>query len=346
MAAALLLEQGYQVTGLFMTIYGEELKLEENARHACYGPGEEEDMEAAAQVCQKLSIPFCAVDLRKEFSQHVLTYFRSEYLAGRTPNPCVICNQRLKFDFLSQRAGQAGFKTDYFATGHYARIERDEERYYLAKARDNSKDQSYFLYALTQEQLARIIFPLGDYTKVEVREVARKFGLHTAELPESQDFIAGGDYSPLFTPDQVRPGEIVDQDGKVLGKHRGIIHYTVGQRKGLGIQSPWPLYVERIDAQKNQIVVAKKESIFSRGLIAAHISQTTAENIGSGREVTAKIRIKSPGAAAQAKILDGERLDVIFKEPQLAVTPGQSVVLYSAHRVLGGGIIENSLDGG
>lgn len=342
-AAALLKEKGYSVIGITMEIFDGSIAVEEAARHACYGPGEEEDVAAATAVCEKLDIPYFVFDLRREYRKHVIDYFKSEYLVGRTPNPCIVCNRRLKFGFMLEKAKAAGIDFQYFATGHYARIEKYDDRFVLKKAVDTIKDQTYFLYGLTQQQLAHTIFPLGTYTKDRVREIAQSFGLETANRPESQDFIAGRDYSPLFTEAEIRPGDIVDEDGCLLGKHRGIIHYTVGQRRGLGIASDRPLYVMDIDADKNRLIVGAKKNLFSKGLIASDLNFLALESLKQPYEVKARIRLRHTAAEATVYPDLKDTVKVLFKEPQTAITPGQSVVFYRDDTVFGGGVIEKAL---
>ena len=342
-AAALLKEKGYDVIGVAMVTFDPSMPVKGSEKHGCYGPGEEDDVKAAAAVCEKLDIPFHVIDLRKEFRAHVVDYFRSEYLAGRTPNPCVVCNHRLKFGFLLEKTKQVGGDFDLFATGHYAQIVRSEGRFLLKKAADPSKDQTYFLYALTQEQLSRTLFPVGAYTKSQIREMARFLGLETAYRPESQDFISGADYSSFFCEEEIRQGEIVDETGRILGRHRGIIHYTVGQRKGLGIASARPVYALRIDAQNNRIVVGDKGRLFSEGLIAADINLIAVARLDGPCKVTTKIRLQHRETAATLFPHGADKVKIIFDEPQISVTPGQSAVFYREGIVLGGGVIEQAL---
>ncbi|MGD8722325.1 MAG: tRNA 2-thiouridine(34) synthase MnmA [Desulfobacterales bacterium] len=338
-AAALLQKQDYTVCGLTMEIYDENLDVDRSARHACYGPGEKEDVESAAAICQKLKIPFHTIDLRQEYQNHVIQYFRKEYLDGKTPNPCVVCNQRLKFGFLLEKARQDGLDFDYFATGHYARIENIGGRFLLKRAADSAKDQTYFLYGLTQQQLARTLLPLGDHTKQQVRDIAGSLGLQTANREESQDFIDGGDYSILFDQKEIKAGDIVNEAGRVLGKHRGIIHYTIGQRRGLGIASQHPLYVHRIDAARNRIIVSSQENR-SRGLVAKDLNLTGIDRIENPLDdVQVKIRLRHQAADATVYPAVNHKTKIVFKRPQLSVTPGQSVVIYRGNTVLGGGII-------
>jgi tRNA-specific 2-thiouridylase len=338
-AAALLKMQGYTVCGLTMEIYDETLGVDRPARHACYGPGEKKDVESATAVCQKLEIPFHTIDLRQEYQNHVIQYFRNEYLEGKTPNPCVVCNQKLKFGFLLEKARQAGLEFDYFATGHYARIENVSGRFLLKRAADSAKDQTYFLYGLTQQQLARTLLPLGDHTKQQVRDMARSLGLQTANREESQDFIDGGDYSILFDQKEIQAGNIVNRAGRVLGKHRGIIHYTIGQRRGLGVASRQPLYVHRIDAAHNRIIVGNQENR-SRGLMAADLNLIGIDRIDQPLDdVQVKIRLRHKAADATVYPTKDNKTKILFKTPQMSVTPGQSAVIYAGDTVLGGGII-------
>ncbi|MBT8331491.1 MAG: tRNA 2-thiouridine(34) synthase MnmA [Deltaproteobacteria bacterium] len=342
-AAALLQKQNYSVYGTTMEIYDESQGIDESAKHACYGPGEKEDVASAAAICEKLNIPFHTIDLRQEYQNHVIQYFRNEYLGGKTPNPCVVCNQKLKFGFLLEKARQAGLEFDYFATGHYARIENAGGRYLLKRAADHSKDQSYFLYGLTQQQLAHTILPLGSHTKQQVREIARSLGLQTAEREESQDFIDGGDYSILFAKNEIKTGDIVDEAGQVLGTHRGIIHNTIGQRRGLGIASDRPLYVHRIDASQNRIIVSNHENL-SNGLLAVDLNLIGINRIEQPlNDVQVKIRLRHKAADATVYPAEGRHTRIRFKAPQMSVTPGQSAVIYAGDTVLGGGIISSAL---
>ena len=342
-AAILLKEEGHKVMGISMEIFDGSMPVNAPERHTCYGPGEKKDIEIAASFCKDLGIPFYTLDLKNKFRDHVIKYFKREYLKGRTPNPCVVCNQQIKFGFLLEKARIAGVDFDLFATGHYARIVKYNNRFLLKKAKDLSKDQSYFLYTLTPEQLSRTIFPVGSHTKHEVRAIARSLGLVNAERPESQDFIAGCSYSLLFGHDSVKEGPITDEGGNILGRHKGIIHYTVGQRKGLGIASSKPLYVLRIDAKGNRIVVGEREMLRSKGLVAADLNLIAVDRLDHPCKVTAKIRLKHKGATATVFPMAHGRIKLIFDKPQEAVTPGQSVVLFLNDTVLGGGIIEYAL---
>lgn len=342
-AAVLLQDQGYEVIGLTMEIYDGSLALEEDGPHACYGPGEKEDVAMAASVCKNLNIPHHVVDLKEEYKNYVIKYFKDEYLIGRTPNPCIVCNRQLKFGFLLDKARAAGIDFNYFATGHYARIVKSGARYLLKKASDRSKDQTYFLYGLSQKQLAQVVFPLGTYTKPQVRELARALGLETADLPESQDFIDGRNYAPLFAESEIREGEVVDENGCLLGKHRGIIHYTVGQRRGLGIAADRPRYIIDIDAENNLLIVGDKKSLYARGLIASELNLLAVASLDRPYHVQARIRLRHTAADATVYPYRRNQAKILFQRPQKAVAPGQSVVLYSGDTVFGGGVIEKAL---
>jgi len=341
-AAVLLLEKGFDVVGVSMSIYDGPDIAKQSASHSCYSPGEKDNTESAAAVCQQIGIPFRVIDLKTEFRHHVIDYVRREYLTGRTPNPCITCNRYLKFGFLPDMAKKAGVCFDYFATGHYARIVKVKNRFMLKKPADISKDQTYFLYALTQQQLSQTLFPLGDYSKKHVRKLAHSYGLETAERPESQDFISGN-YASLFDTEELRPGDIVDARGKVIGQHRGIVYYTVGQRRGLGIAHSTPLYVMAIDTASNRIIVGEKESLYTFGLIAENVKLNQISNIDRPYHVTAKIRLRTQPAQATVFPYNKDKIKVIFEKEQKAITPGQSVVLYTGDIIFGGGIIQKTI---
>ena len=341
-AAALLKEKGYEVIGVTMKVWDGETLPANGTRHACYGPGEEEDLEDARKVAQVLGIPLNIFNLRQEYKIEVLDYFCHEYLSGRTPNPCIRCNRRVKFDALLEKARDTGIEFDYFATGHYARVEHDESgsRYLLKKAKDMAKDQSYFLFALSQEQLSNSLFPLGNHTKEEVRKMARDLELGIDDKSESQDFFAG-DYSSLLGK-VARPGPILNKEGEILGEHRGIPFYTIGQRKGLAISSKEPLYVTAIDQEKNVIVVGPKEEVYGDELVAMELNWIAIQELSRPVDVKAKIRYLHKEAEAMVIPLDEDKVHVKFKEPQMAITPGQAVVFYDDDIVIGGGAIERA----
>ncbi|HEY9055059.1 MAG TPA: tRNA 2-thiouridine(34) synthase MnmA [Rectinemataceae bacterium] len=349
LAAAILVDEGYRVLGLTMKIWKGAFKIQENLKHACFGPGEEEDIASCERLCTRLGIDYAVIDLADEYEAKVLDYFRSEYETGRTPNPCVVCNRELKFGFLLERARASGLSFDFFATGHYARKESLNEVTFLRRAADESKDQSYFLYGLDSERLESILFPLGDMTKSQVRELARAHGLEAAEKPESQDFIAGGDYAPLFEDRSCEPGDIVDSSGTILGRHRGLPYYTVGQRRGLGISiGPEPLYVLGLDGARNRVVVGPNSGLFSDGLASSNFRFQDPRM--AGREIpisegwTAKIRQNHKPVPCSVR--SNGPVEISFDIAQRAVAPGQSVVLYSAEGlVMGGGVIDRALHG-
>ena len=342
-AAALLKEEGYEVIGVTMKIWDGGTISKEGARHACYGPGEEEDIKDAQKVAQILGIPFYIFDLKQEYKTFVLDYFSHEYLSGRTPNPCIMCNQRVKFGAMVKKIYDSGVKFDYFATGHYARVEYDQvqHRYLLKKARDSRKDQTYFLYPLSQEQLRYSLFPLGNYTKEEVRIIAQDLGLGINDKPESQNFITGG-YSSFFKS-STQPGPILNKQGEILGKHRGIPFYTIGQRKGLKISSGERLYVTDIDQKRNTIVVGRKEALFGGELIANNLNWISMKKLKKPIKAKAKIRYLHREAEVEVIPLDKEKIHVKFKEPQIAITLGQAIVFYDGDVVVGGGVIEKRI---
>jgi len=340
-AAALLKEEGYEVVGVTMRIWDGQRLPKRGTRGCCYGP-DEEDIEDARRVAQALGIPFHVFDLRLEYKTEVLDYVLQEYLSGRTPNPCVRCNRSVKLDKLVEKAWQAGIGFDYVATGHYARVEWEESkgRYLLRKARDETKDQSYFLFSLSQAQLGRCLFPLGNHTKKEVRRLASDFDLGMDDRPESQDFIAGG-YSSLLGA-AARPGPILDRQGNILGEHRGIPFYTIGQRKGLSISMGKPLYVTSINHERNAVVVGTKEELYGDELICANLNWIAIPGLKHPTEVKAKIRYSHTETEAVIAPLGKDEVHVKFEEPQMAITPGQAIVFYSRDVVLGGGTIERT----
>ncbi len=343
-AAHLLIEQGYEVIGITMKIYDPSVTSLPAMRDACFGPHEEKDIESARDICRMLRIPFYCVDLKQEYRSIVLEYFRHEYLGGRTPNPCIVCNRRIKFGLLIEKAWQSGICFDYFATGHYARIDKLEKRFVLRKAVDLHKDQTYFLYSLSQEQLSKTIFPLGDLTKSQVRRLAKTIGLPSADRSESQDFIGGGKYQLLFSSQEIMPGEIVDEHGNILGEHKGLIFYTVGQRKGLRIAAREPLYVIRIEAEKNRIVVGPRSRLFNRRMLVSKVNFISIDSLQEPIKATVKIRYKHEGAPATIQPHNKEGVLVTFHSPQRAITPGQSAVFYSGDCVVGGGVITEVLE--
>lgn len=334
-AAALLREQGYEVVGLTMCF---NLAERDGEKPSCCGLTGIED---ARRVCQKLGIRHYLINLQKDFDKDVIRNFYQEYAGGRTPNPCVRCNQFIKFGILLKKALNLGAK--FLATGHYARIVKSRQGYLLRKAKDLKKDQSYFLYPLSQGQLKQIIFPLGNLTKPKVRDIAGDFGLNVAGKKDSQEicFLPGGKPGDLIKArglNSVEPGDLVDKDGKILGGHQGIPFYTIGQRHGLGIAKGYPLYVTRINAEDNRISVGRREDAYRSEFI---IKEGHFLNKHFKKKVEIKVRIRYNHKEMPAVVYPlKDKLKVIFKKPQFAITPGQSAVFYDKDIVLGGGIIE------
>jgi tRNA-uridine 2-sulfurtransferase len=341
-AAALLKQHGCRVTGVTMKIWDGSLAAEPGQRHGCYGPGEAEDIEDARKVAQMLDIPFHVIDLTREYRTEVLNYFSDEYLSGQTPNPCVRCNPAIKFGALIDKARQSGLNFDFIASGHYARVEYDEtrQRYLLKKAADLSKDQTYFLAFLSREQLGHLIFPLGNYTKAEARELARRFGLAVAAKPDSQNFYCG-DYASLIAG-SAKPGLIIDKNKNVLGQHRGIQSYTIGQHKGMGIASQTPLYVMALDAAANTVTVGFKEDLYKKEFVASSLNWLSFENLEQPLTVKVKIRSSHKEAEALVTPMTSGKVSVVFDIAQSAITPGQAAVFYYKDEVAGAGIIQQS----
>jgi tRNA-specific 2-thiouridylase len=344
-AAALLSEQGYDVVGIAMRLAPEPAGAAALRRSTCCS---HEDFEDARRVAERLDFPFYVIDLRADFARRVIGNFVAEYAAGRTPNPCVRCNLEIKFDRLWERARAIDAK--FVATGHYARIVRDRSgRPSLARARDLAKDQSYFLFTLGQAELERTLFPLGAMTKQEVRGHARRLGLANADKPESQEicFVPDGDYARFVEASggwRPRPGNVIDPAGRVIGAHRGIHRYTVGQRRGLGIPAGEPLYVKEIRADRGEVVVAPRAMLGSRGLVAADVRLTSQLAMYDGEiPIEAKIRYRHPALDATLRMIAPDRAEVRFNQPGPAVSPGQACVFYRRDEVLGGGFIERSL---
>lgn len=342
-AAGLLKEQGYEVIGVTMNLFSlpKEFCTDENLRSCC-GRGAVED---AHRVALSLEIPHYVADFREQFERKVIADFCEEYARGRTPNPCIRCNEHIKFEVLMEKA--KAFEANQVATGHHARIEKDLKtgRYLLKKGKDREKDQSYFLYPFTQDQLSRTLLPIGNLTKKEVRKKAQKLGLPVAKRSESQEicFIPDNDYAGFIKnriPEAFRPGPIVDIEDHVLGQHDGIVHFTVGQRKGMGIAARDPLYVLAIQGDKNKIVVGSNDQLYKKTLQASRVNLISLSKITKSLTVKAKIRYKHREAKAVLTPLDGDQVRVEFERNQRAITPGQAVVFYDGDVVVGGGIID------
>lgn len=338
-AAWLLKEQGHEVIGVTMQIWQEEdvCSVEENG--GCCGLSAVED---ARRVAAALDIPYYVMNFRQEFKENVIDYFTEEYLNGRTPNPCIACNRYVKWESLLHRSLSIG--ADYIATGHYARIDHlPGGRYAIRRAAVSAKDQTYALYNLTQEQLAKTLMPVGDYSKDEIRAIAAKIGLQVADKPDSQDicFVPDGDYASFIrsaTDREIPEGNFVTLDGKVLGRHKGIIHYTVGQRKGLGLALGYPAFVLEIRPETNEVVIGTYEDSLTDTVRAGNLNFMSVEDLTRPTRLFAKIRYNHKGVWCTAQRI-GDELECRFDEPQRAVTPGQALVLYDGEYVAGGGTI-------
>ena len=333
-AAALLVQQGYDCDGAM-------LKLAPNEDSRCCSA---DDAEDARQAATRLGMRFYVFNETDRFRRCVMDRFTAEYAAGRTPNPCIDCNRELKFGALLDRALTLGY--DYIATGHYARVAYDAEsgRYRLLRGAERRKDQSYVLYQLTQHQLAHLLLPVGDYDKPAIRDKAREAGLDNADKGDSQDicFVPDGDYAGFiarYTGRNCPAGDFVDESGHVLGRHKGIVHYTVGQRKGLGIAADAPLYVKRIDAAENRVVLSGNDALFSRELTANDFNWIAYDVPPRELRATARVRYHQREQAATVTVFEDGHVHLVFDEPQRAITPGQAVVLYDGDTVLGGGTI-------
>ena len=339
-AAYLLKEQGYDVIGVTMQIWQEDKEYEEREGGCCSLSA----VDDARRVADKIGIPFYVLNFRDSFKKNVIDYFIDEYMEGKTPNPCIACNKYLKFDELLKKA--QGIGADYIATGHYAKIEEHNGRYILVKSDDDKKDQTYALYNMTQEQLAHTLMPCGEYTKDRIREIAKEIGLDVHNKKDSEEicFISDnnhGKYISEAMPGKVKQGNFVDKDGNILGKHKGIVYYTIGQRKGLGLAMGRPVFVTDITPLTNEVVVGAEEDIFKTDLICKDINFIAFDNLDKSLELKAKIRYSAKPATATITPLENGKVRVSFKEKQRAITKGQSVVFYLDDLVVGGGIIES-----
>jgi len=336
-AAYLLKKDGHRPVGV-------NLKLWEDKR----APYQNEAIEGARRVANQLEIPFYCFDFSSNFQQEVIDYFCQEYLKGRTPNPCIVCNQKIKFGRLLEAVEKLGIHL--LATGHYATVKynREKHRYLLKKGEDSEKDQSYFLFSLTQRQLSQTLFPLARWTKERTRVLARELSFPNWDREESQEicFIPGNDYNLFLKgrlPELIKPGPILTKKDKVIGRHPGIAFFTVGQRRGLGIGSDKPLYVVSIDRQRNALVVAEREQTYARGLTASHLNWLAWERLDKAITCKAKIRSQHKPAEVVVHPRNGERVTVLFDSPQKAPTPGQAIVFYRENLVLGGGWIDKCI---
>ena len=365
LTAYMLKERGCRVIGVTMSLWDDSFPVLKGddakaVKDACFGPGEADDIEECRRFCAKYDIEYHVIDVKEDYKRDVIEYFKSEYRAGRTPNPCIRCNRMIKFGALLEGVAGLGINFDYFCTGHYAKIVRPEEGlfdttnrpYMIASATDVSKDQTYFVYRVPSSVLEKVRFPLALMKKSQVFELAKKAGLAAAQRAESQDFISSEYFDLLFADKPSVPGDIIDLDGHVLGRHRGIEHYTIGQRRGLGVAVSYPVYVHSIDAKNNLVVLAPSAALDSDGLIADDFvwagDQEPPKDFGP---IEAMVKIRLASKPVKAKIeryqpaadddfsYRGTPWKVTFESPQHAVAPGQSVVLYQDGVIIGGGII-------
>jgi tRNA-specific 2-thiouridylase len=342
-AAALLAEQGHDVIGVSMQLYdqGQTTESGQRAFGTCCTI---DDLYDARRVAAAIGIPHYIVNFESQFGEHVVSNFIREYVSGRTPIPCSHCNSDLKFSELLDRA--RAYDAEQLATGHYARIERDAGgRYHLYRGADNSKDQTYFLFSLTQAQLARAAFPIGHLDKDTVRAHAHRLNLRVASKPDSQEicFVPDGDYAAFVerqAPDAARAGTVVGEDGRILGTHGGVHRFTIGQRKGLGLSSSEPLYVLEIKPETAQVVVGRRDALGRATLTASGVNWVSGTAATEWRAMSAQIRHRHAAAPARVRAIDEGRAEVEFDAPQSAVTPGQAVVFYDGEEVLGGGWID------
>ena len=342
-AAALLAEQGHDVIGVSMQLY-DNSAVTESGQRAFGTCCTIDDLYDARRVAATIGIPHYIVNFESQFGEHVISNFVREYVAGRTPIPCSHCNSDLKFAELLDRA--RAYDAEQLATGHYARITQDDRgAYHLYRGADNSKDQTYFLFSLTQEQLSRAAFPVGHLDKDTVREHARRLNLHVTQKPDSQEicFVPDGDYARFIekrAPDAARPGTIVDNGGRVLGTHGGVHRFTIGQRKGLGLSSTEPLYVLEIKPENATVVVGSKDDLGRTQLTSSEVNWISGDAPGGWLNVTAQIRHRHAAAPARVRSTGEGRAELEFDAPQMAITPGQAVVFYDGDEVLGGGWID------
>jgi tRNA-specific 2-thiouridylase len=340
-AAALLLSEGYNVMGVSMRIWSDEDCEKESSRSCC----SRDDIEDARRVAEKLKIPFYVLNFKDVFEREVIDYFCREYLKGFTPNPCIICNEKIKFGVLLRKARE--LEADFVATGHYCRLMYDKrrKRFRLFEGYDKKKDQSYCLFSLRQEQLSSILLPLGKYSKKKVREIAKEFNLKVSDKLDSQEicFVRNNDYRNLLqqrSKEKIKPGLIVDMEGKILGEHKGICFFTVGQRKGLGVAGSEPRYVVSIDRKRNLVVVGGEEDVKRREFIARRLNWIGIKGInGKRQKVEAKIRYGQAKTEAIVEDAGKGRVRVKFLKPQSAIAPGQAAVFYQGEEVIGGGWI-------
>lgn len=339
-AAYLLKQQGYDVIGVTMEIWQKEDNCKQETEGGCCGLLAVED---AGRVAAKLGIPYYVMNFRDAFKKHVIDNFINEYMEGRTPNPCIVCNRKVKWEAMLKRSLDIG--ADYIATGHYSRVERLENgRYAVRRSVTEKKDQTYALYSLTQEQLKHTLMPVGEYTKDEIRDLAEKIGLNVASKPDSMEicFVPDKDYAGFIKKNTDRPvlqGDFVDTEGNVIGRHNGIINYTVGQRKGLNLAMGYPVFVTAIDQKTNRVVIGNSEDVYTDRLKADRLNHMSEESFCEDKIYIGKIRYNHKGTRCKVRYIDNDTIECIFLEPVRAVTPGQSLVLYDGDYVAGGGVI-------
>lgn len=339
-AAYLLKEKGYDVIGVTMQIWQDENRCEIEDNGGCCGLSAVDD---ARRVAENLEIPYYVMNFKKEFKENVMDYFIDEYLQGRTPNPCIACNRYVKWESLLKRSLDIG--ADYIATGHYAQIEKLQNgRFALKKSAADAKDQTYALYNLTQEQLSRTLMPIGEYTKEQIREIAEKIKLKVANKPDSQEicFIPDHDYAKFIkenTEAKIKEGNFVTKEGRVLGEHKGITHYTVGQRKGLNLSLGHPVFVVEIRPETGEVVIGEAEDVFTTILRANRLNFMSIADLEGEMKAEAKIRYSHKGAPCRIRKIEDDVIECVFETPVRAVTPGQAVVFYDGDYVLGGGTI-------
>jgi tRNA-specific 2-thiouridylase len=344
MCALLLLDQGHEVIGVTMKKWSPKSGILDADKRGCFGPSEPAALDSAVKAAQRLGIEHHIIDLEDEFKHCVLDYYSASYLKGETPNPCVVCNRSIKFGDLPAKTRALGIDFDYFATGHYARLQYDpaQKRFKLLKALDPRKDQSYFLSMLSQDQLAQVLFPLGNMLKEDIKQFAAKTGYdYLVRKKESQDFLESNDNSPLFENYDVLPGDFVDTRGKVLGRHKGLIHYTIGQRKGLGLAGfARAQYVVGMDRQQNRVIISSEEDLYKDSLIAYDLNWLSIGEPEASLRCAARIRLAQDPAPCVVEKLEDSSYRVKFDLPVSAITPGQVVAFYRDDVVLGAGYIK------